>query len=478
MTSIGTKIRQAMFTDPYRHQIQAVRFLEALNGRGILGDSMGLGKTYEAIAWLAINPKITRVVVVCPSNVKWQWQRMFWEHARIDSGVLEGQTPYKPRKDVVIINYEILATAWWPKKRTKKSKPTFPWVELLREQQTQAVFIDEFHYIKSRQAQRTQAVVALCRGIKHVIAASGTPIEKSPIEFYPTLKLVAKGEFNSFWKYAFRYCDPTPGFRGRGWNFSGADNLEELHERVSKWMIRRLKAEVAKDLPPKIRISLPVSIDNLPEYREAEDDFLTWLERRHGEEAAERAAGAVSLVRIGALKRIAAEGKLKAIKSWVEDFLEQSNEKLIVFCIHRPILAHLVETLPGRIAYVSGSIHGRKRQAMVDQFVGDADCRLFVGQLRAAGIGVDGLHKVASSVLFTELGWNASEHEQAEDRALRIGQTASSVNIYYMLAKGTIEERILEIIQSKHDICSRVLDGDIRKLQLFDRRSLHVPSNP
>jgi len=475
--SVGARIRTSMITEPKRYQVQAVRFLESLGGRGILGDDMGLGKTYEAIAWLAINPKVSRVVVVCPANVKWQWQRMFMEHAGLNSEVLEGVSPYYPSRPIVIINYEILRTAVWPEKRNKNSKPTFPWVDQLLEFKPQAVFIDEFHYIKTMTSLQTQACKLLSGKIKHIIAASGTPIEKSPVEFYPTLKLVAKGDFNSFWKYAFRYCDPKPAFRGRGWDFNGSDNLEELHERVAKWMIRRLKVDVAKELPPKIRISLPVDITNRKKYQEAADDFLKWIKKNQGKDAADRAANAVRLVRLGTLKRIASEGKIKAIKSWITDFLEQSNEKLIVFCVHRPILNKLLEIIPGRVAHVSGSVTGRKRQAMVDQFIEDPKCRVFVGQMKAAGVGVDGLHKVASSVLFTELGWNASEHDQAEDRALRIGQTATSVNVYYMIAQNTVEEKVMEMIQAKYDICNEVLDGGVRGLHLFDRRSLHAKAN-
>ena len=470
--SVGQRIRQALRTEPKRYQIQAVRFLESLSGRGILGDDMGLGKTYEAIAWLAINPSLRPVIIVCPSGVKWQWQRMFKEHAGIRSEVVEGMKPYRPKLSIVIINYEILRTAQHAEKGGHRTKPAFPWVDQLKTATPKVVILDEFHKIKDRGSLQTKSCMELCKEIPHVIGASGTPIERCPVEFYPMLKLVDPKGFGSFWKYAFRYCDPTPAFRGRGWCFNGSDNLDELHQRVSHVMIRRLKTDVAKELPPKIRISLPMDITNRKEYNEAAEDFLGWLEREQGEEAADRAAGAVGLTRLGALKRITAIGKLRAVKSWVEDFLEASNEKLIIFAVHRPIIADLIKTLPGPVACVSGDITGRKRQDQIDRFIKDPKCRLFVGQLRAAGVGIDGLHHVASSVLFVELGWNASEHEQAEDRALRIGQTASCVNIYYALARDTVDSKVLEMIQTKYDICRRVLDGGVRALELFNRGSL------
>ena len=269
-------MRHKLLTRPKKYQIQAVRMLESNNGRGILGDDMGLGKTYEALAWLVINTGNIPAVIVCPSNLKYQWQRQLWEHARMKSEVVEGVTPYYPSCPVVIINYKILAEAVWPGgKRRKRARPKFPWVDMLKRMEPKTVILDEFHYIKNRAALRTRACVQLCRKVRHLISCSGTPIEKAPVEFYPILNLTAPREFSSFWKYAHQYCDAKKGFFG--WDFSGADNLEELHERVSPWMIRRLKKDVAKELPPKIRSVLPVSISNRKDYDHAEGDFLDWM---------------------------------------------------------------------------------------------------------------------------------------------------------------------------------------------------------
>ena len=470
--SIGTRLREALQTTPKKYQIQAVRFLEENEGRGILGDDMGLGKTLEAIGWISIHPEKSPVVVICPAAVKYQWQRQLQEHAGLDSEVLEGSKPYPPTKKIVIINYDILSSdSLWPNgRREKGARPIFPWVETLRGMAPQVVILDELHYIKNRSALRTRACVQLCRKIRHVIAASGTPIEKCPVEFFPVLNLIDPLQFGSFMKYAFRYCNPQMGFRGH-WNFQGADNLEELHQVVSTWMIRRMKIDVATELPPKIRTVLPVDISNRKIYNRAETDFLKWLEERHGEEAALRAAGAVGLTRLGQLKQIAAQGKLSALQSWIGDFLEESgdDDKLVVFCVHRKILAALRKFFPKSVSLLGGTPTG-KRMEILKQFQTDPKCRVFFGQLRAAGVGLDGLHKAASNVLFAELGWNFSEHEQAEDRCLRIGQDATAVNVYYLIGRGTVEEDILEMIQGKHDVCNQVLNGSIMDLKLFKRR--------
>lgn len=461
--SIGTQIRATLYTTPKKYQIQGVRFLEGLGGRGILGDDMGLGKTYQAIAWKALHREILSTVVVCPATLKEHWCRQFRFHAALGAEVLEGETPYKPNQPIAIINYEILAKAVWDPKDKRKLFPRFPWVEMLRSLDPKLIIIDEFHYIKTRQALRTKACVQLAKGCPHIIPLSGTPINNRPVEFFPTLQLVAPKDFSSFWKFAFQYCDPKPGFRGRGWDFSGASNLDELHIRVSKYMIRRLKTEVAKELPPKIRTTLPICITNKKEYQKAEEDFLGWLEKMSGKEAALRAAGAVGLTRLGALKRLAAEGKLKAAVRWIEDYLEESGEKLIVFCVHRKILEALLEHFPTS-ASIHGGVDASKRQAEVDRFENDPKCRTFLGQLKAAGVGLDGLHRAASSVLFLELGWSFADHEQAEDRALRIGTVADSINIYYLLARDTVDEKIMVLLEKKHDICNKVLDGKIREV--------------
>lgn len=471
MPSIGTRIRQVMKTEPKKYQVQAVRFLENMNGRGILGDDMGLGKTYEAMAWAAIHPEAMPIIVVCPSNVKYQWQAQFQQHAGINAVVMEGMKPYPPTADVVIINYKILSACEFVRKiPTKKNTgmPVFAWVNMLREKMPQLVIIDEFHYIKNPRTLRSKAIQYLCKKVPYIIGCSGTPIEKSPSEFYPILKLVAPKEWPSFWSYAMRYCDPKRAYMGRGWDLSGASELEELHERASVHMIRRLKTEVAKELPPKIRTALPIVIDNRAEYTHAEMDFLEWFANKYGAQAALKASGAIGLVRLGQLKQIAAMGKIASIKTWVDDFLHQTNEKIIIFCVHRAVLNTLHKLYP-RAARICGKVPAVKRADQVSKFQLDRHCRVFLGQIKAAGIGLDGLHKASSTVLFAEMAWNFSEHEQAEDRALRIGQDATSVNIYYTIAKDTVEEYILGIIQGKRQICSTVLNGNIPINELFTR---------
>lgn len=445
--STGSQLRIALRTTPKKFQVQGVRFLEARGGCGIVGDEMGLGKTLQAIGFMAIHPEIVPAVIVCPAVVKLHWMRQLLQHAGIRSEILEGRKPYATRSRYLILNYDILPY----------------WMEFLKSICPKVLVLDEFHHIKNLRAKRTKACLDLGKIVPHRIALSGTPITNRPVEFYPALSLIAPKEFNSFWNYAFAYCDPKRGFRGRGWDFSGASNLDKLHAQAEPHMIRRRLSEVMKEMPPKIRTTIPVEISNRGEYRRAVSDFLEWVEEKRGEDAARKASGAEALVKLGALKKLAAEGKLDTAIEWIEDFWEESGEKLAVFVRHRSVLQALLQRFP-ESAGVHGDIQGEDRQLEVDRFVKNPRCRLFIGMMQAAGTGLDQLQHATSTMLFLELGWTPAEHEQAEGRLLRIGQNASSVRVYYMVGKDTIEEKILALLEAKDDIVNKVVDGGTREL--------------
>lgn len=443
--SVGERIKAVMRTKPWgRFQVRGVRFIERRGGRAIVGDDMGLGKTYQTIAWLALHPEVRPAVVLCPATLKYNWQREFQNHAGLASSVAEGRVAQSLPEDIWIINYDIL----------KK------WLKRLKRLGPKALIIDECQKVKNREAQRTRACDSLAETCESVLGLSGTPITKGPVDFYPILHMVAPDEFPSFTDYAFRYCDPKRGFRGRGWDFSGSSNEEELHARIQPYMIRRMKSEVLTELPatPPNTI-IPVKI-NRREYDLARDSFIEWLTAVRGPAAAKRATGAEAMVKLSHLLQLAAHGKLPVIKQWVRDWQEDLyGRKLVMFAVHRAIVHDLAEAFPGS-AVVTGSVKvkGGARQAEVDRFQLDPKCRLFLGNLRAAGEGIT--LTASSTVAFTELGWVPAEHDQARDRVLRIGQTASRIECFYFIAKGTIEEDILEIIEARRNVIGKIVDGD------------------
>lgn len=440
--SVGPRIKRAVRATLFRFQIRGVRFLEQRNGRAIIGDDMGLGKTMTALTWMAIHPELRPAVIICPSSVKYHWQRELWNHARIPSVVLSGQTPSRGMlyEDIVILNYDILRF----------------WSDTLKAFTPKVLVLDEFQRVKNRQAKRSRASTVLAQGMPHILALSGTPIISRPVEFFPVLQMIEPDEFKSFWAYAFRYCAPKRGFRGRGWDFSGASNTNELHQKVSKLMIRRMKSDVLADLPAKTRSVIPVDISNRKEYEKARDNFIQWLASKKGNDAALRASRAEAVVRLGALKHLAAEGKIEDAIDSINEWMEDTDRKLVVFAIHHSIINQLVEAFPSA-AVVTGAVGTAERSKAVDRFQLDPACRLFFGNMQAAGEGIT-LH-AASDMLILELGWTPAEHDQTEDRINRIGQTADHVHIRYMVAKNTVEEDVMALIDSKRDVVGQVIDG-------------------
>ena len=443
--TLSARLNSVMRTPPLRFQVRGVRFLINHNGRAVLGDDMGLGKTYQAIAWMMLHPEVRPVVIVWPSTLKFNWQRELTLHAGLRSTVLEGRRPRPAllRRKILIINYDILQY----------------WQRHLRNIRPGLLVIDECHRIMNRTAKRTRACLAIGRRTPHILALSGTPILNHPIEFFPTLHLVAPKLFPSFWDYAFRYCKPHRGFKGRGWVFNGATNIEELHEKVSHVMIRRMKVDVMKHLPRKTRTVIPMDIDNRREYRQAREDFLTWLGVHEGKRAVKRAMGAIAFVRLGALKTIAAKGKIDSICEWVEDWRAETGQKLILFTTHTSVLEAYHEAFPNA-AVIQGKTSQANRTKQVHLFQTKPSCWLLIGNIRAAGEGLT-LH-AASTVVFAEIGWTPGEHDQAEDRVLRIGQTAGHVDAYYFIARDTVEEKVLNAIEQKRTVCSKVIDGEER----------------
>lgn len=424
----------------YPYQKQGVAFLEQKEGRALIGDEMGLGKTCQALAWLQLHPEKRPAVVICPASLKLNWEkeaRMWMDNPNIQ--ILSGKKTDIPIVgDILIINYDILPA----------------WVDKLKSINPQVLITDECHYYKSNQAKRTKAVKQLGKNIPHVIALSGTPIVNRPIEGFNALKLIDDTVIPSFWKYAQRYCGAT--HNGFGWDFSGASNTEELHKKLTNTvMIRRKKEDVLTDLPPKIYGTIPFEINNRKEYKKAENDFIKYIKEAKGEKAATKAGNAEVLTRINGLKQISVRGKLKQAKDWIHNFIE-SNGKLVVFAIHKETIDSLMQEFGDQAVKIDGSVSTQKREVAVEQFQNDDSIRLFVGNISAAGVGIT--LTAASNVAFLELPWTPGELQQASDRCHRIGQQ-ENVNIYYLLASGTIEEEIAELIDKKRQVLDSVLDG-------------------
>jgi SNF2 family DNA or RNA helicase len=247
-----------------------------------------------------------------------------------------------------------------------------------------------------------------------------------------------------------------------GRRFQGPDAHLRLHWHLrARCFVRRLKADVLPQLPPKTRAVVPVELDNEAEYRLAERDVVAWLQSQpldlHELDAKVAAAlRAERLVRLNALKLLAARGKLHAALAWIHDFLS-SGERLVVFAHHREIQRALLERFPAALHILGEDSHAaRDKSLRAFQEPDSSENQLIVCSIEVAGQGITLTR--SSNVAFLELDWTPAKHDQAEDRCHRIGQQ-DAVNATYLLAAGTIDETIATLLERKRAVIGAVTDG-------------------
>jgi SWI/SNF-related matrix-associated actin-dependent regulator 1 of chromatin subfamily A len=244
-----------------------------------------------------------------------------------------------------------------------------------------------------------------------------------------------------------RYCNPTKTFFG--WQFNGLTNGEELHEKISNFMIRRLKKDVLEQLPPKQRIIIPMQITSSERkiYDDVDAEFVEALGK--GETNA--------LVKISQLKRASFETKKNAVLQWIKDYLSV-NDKLVVFVYHKDSFEFLLDNFGDISVGINGETPIEKRQKNIDRFQNDKKIKLFVGQIKACGAGIT--LTASKATCFIEFGQTVVQHEQAEDRVHRIGQEADSVQAYYLILEDSIDNTIMDILNDRNRGIKQVLNNE------------------
>lgn len=434
----------------YPYQEAGVAFIEVAAGRAYVGDVMGLGKTVQALMWLALHPEIVRTLVVVPASLVLNWEREAkkWLPGRTVSVVKNGKDPIQAT-EIVVTSYECV---------TRRKDEWMAWAPV-------AVVIDEAHYLKNQDAQRTKAMVGIlprkgkdgkmtepvpgiATACQYVISLSGTPMLNRPIEIFTNLNLLCPADYPSFFRFAKRYCGAEKG--QYGWDFGGATNTEELRSRLRDVMVRREKEQVLKELPPKRRAEVFVALSNADEYQVFEEDFLDKLTNPARKD--ERQKGDV-LAALGQLRRMSGRGKVDAAIEW----LTNADRPVVVFCHHLDVLGDIAQGLiKAEIAWVkvTGEMKVEDRQAAVDDFQAGR-ARVFLGTYGAASVGLT--LTAASDTLHVERNWTPAIEEQAEDRCHRIGQTAESVTAWYMMSSASIDQKFASLVASKRAVLGEIL---------------------
>jgi SWI/SNF-related matrix-associated actin-dependent regulator 1 of chromatin subfamily A len=424
---------------PLQHQKEAIEKL-AGSRRFILADDMGLGKTTATII-AALETGAKKILIICPASLKINWQREIENYSDRSVFIAEGKK-FSTESDFVIVNYDILKNFHDMKDKSKS---------LLNQSEFELVILDEAHMISNPQAQRTKIINHYVKNIKRAWLLTGTPMTSRPMNYYNLLNIIESPVAQNWMAYAIRYCQGyqfTTGNR-KVWNVTGASNLEELRDRTSKQILRRLKEDVL-DLPDKIISPVYLRLKS-KEYEELMGDYYDWFDNKKDESS----SLTVQFSKLMKVRKVIANEKTKQTIEFAENIIEQ-GKKVIIFTNFTDTLQTIYQHFGKQAVYLDGSCSKPHRQHAVDEFQDNEKIKVFVGNLKAAGVGLT--LTAAEVVIMNDLSFVPAEHAQAEDRAYRYGQK-SNVLVYYPLYENTIEGAIYDILNRKKEIIRTVM-GD------------------
>jgi SWI/SNF-related matrix-associated actin-dependent regulator 1 of chromatin subfamily A len=454
----------------YPFQKAGIQFCVRKFSRGeggvLIGDQPGLGKSCQAVGVMNCNPEIKRVLVFTKASLKNFWAREMkrWSVRKLEIGMASGQR--WPATEIVIANYDIAAK----------------WAKRMRMLDWDLVILDESQACKNPKAQRTKAIMGDKKAglaplrARYRLCCSGTPIENRPIELFTTLNFLDPARWRSYWGYAKRYC----GMVSNGWGMdvSGASNLNELQIilRETGVLIRRLKAEVLRELPAKTRVVVELEGDEMGaalaqenavssryaaelEQAQAGIELARALESDDAFKAAVKALAAahnIPFTEMAKVRHQTALAKLPAAIEAIKEDLDEFSVKQVIFAHHSDVIAGLRSAFPGSVA-ITGETPAEDRQAIVDRFQSEPGCGPFFGSIRACGEGIT--LTAARLCSFIEIDWSPAKMEQASDRIHRIGQR-DNVLIKHLVVRGSIDAWIIQTILAKQEIIEKALDTD------------------
>ena len=321
------------------------------------------------------------------------------------------------------------------------------------------MIVDEAHYIQNKQAQRTKLINDIGRRVDRVWLLTGTPITSRPINYFNLLDLVDSPVAQNWMAYVKRYCEGFQFQAGKRkiWNVSGASNLEELRDRTAPLVLRRLKENIL-DLPDKIITPVYLRLKS-NEYEALMGDYYEWYDK-----SGESDSLTLQFTKLTKVRQVIAEEKTRATIELCENIVEQ-GKKVIVFTNFTKSLEMILEHFGKTAVRLDGQMSQKERQLSVDAFQNDENIKVFVGNIKAAGVGIT--LTSGEAVVMNDLSFLPSDHSQAEDRAYRYGQK-NNVLVYYPIFDNTIEGIIYDILKKKKNIFETVMgdktsDGDYVK---------------
>jgi len=424
---------------PLEHQKEAIQKLVE-NKKFILADDMGLGKTTSTII-AALESGSKKVLIICPATLKINWKREIENYSDKSIYIAESKN-FSTEADFVIINYDIIKNFHDPKKKDDSQ---------VLAANFDLVIVDEAHYIKNATAQRTKLINDIVKKTERLWLLTGTPMTSRPIDYFNLLSLIDSPVAKNWMAYAIRYCSGYQFKVGnrKVWNVTGASNLEELRDRTVGLTLRRLKENVL-DLPDKIITPVYLRLKS-KEYENVMGEYYDWYDKNPEESK----SLTVQFTKLTKVRQIIADEKIKQTIELAENILEQ-DKKVIIFCNFTDSLNKIAEHFGKTAVKLDGSMSKPERQNSVDQFQDNPKVKVFVGNIKAAGVGIT--LTAAEAVIMNDLSFLPSDHAQAEDRAYRYGQK-NNVLVYYPIFENTIEGIIYDILNNKKQVIATVM-GD------------------
>lgn len=467
-TDIEIPLKEGMKLKDF--QAVSVEFVDAANGRAAINHEMGLGKTPCAIGTIEYRQTKKNLLVV-PAMVKPNWMR---ELNKFSTGgsVYELLTEMPTDFDVAqvlagghrfyVITYDALSTAVKvpAKERIEDGKKIvtdatirYPWVEILNMANFECIVLDEAHYIKNVDSNRSKCVRMLKS--RDIIPLTGTPVLNRPQELWALLNVIDKDVAGPYETFVNHFTIGGKSVR----------NVEELREIMKPYMFRKTKKDVLPELPKINRIirDVELSADARKRYEKALAGLFEDISGWTG--STEPQAINSILAQLLRCKQICAEDKIDyvadlATQVYDETDPEDSHRKVIIvsqFSDSPPMIKQIASRLGNEALYFTGAQTPSERQDIVDRFQNDPEIKFLVFSIKAGGVGLN--ITAAGAMIFTDLTWTPADHQQAEARAYGRLSDLHSLNAYYLLAPNTIEVDINNLLQAKLDIIEQVVEG-------------------
>ena len=424
------------------YQEVGVRWLSMLNHYGfggILADDMGLGKTLQTIAFLSsVATADSKILILAPSSLIYNWKEEFEKFApQMKVEVIYGLKA--SRDEVIASNPQVAITSYASFRQD---------VEQYEKNQYQYLILDEAQAMKNSQTKIAQYLRKF--DVPHTFALSGTPIENHVEELWSIFQIVLPGLFPG--KKEFKQLSP-----------------ETISQYVKPFIMRRKKSEVLQELPDLIEMTYKNELADdqktiyLAQLKQMQDRILSSSEEELNRSKMEILSGLMRLRQICDTPSLFLEdytgesGKLDSLRELLEQ-IKDGNQRVLIFSQFRGMLDIIekeLDTLKMTSFKITGSTPANERQDMTNAFnSGQGDAFLISLKARGGGLNLTG----ADTVILVDLWWNPAVEDQAIGRAHRMGQD-KNVEVYRMITRGTIEEKIQELQTSKRHLVSTILDG-------------------